>query len=988
MKKILAIFLMILAFQAGSLHAKGKDLAIISASRFDNYVYQYKMWKSLEGFDVTIKKADSLAVRDSLHVWKWIHETWWPGNDNYVFLLGKFSEIPANLDTTDITMHRSDYFDSYNYAAHDTSSYANKRTQNLIVGRLVAESGGENALKKLLSYEFNPRSQDPKRTLFMTSSELTLIGREHFRAFNYAGWTNWDSLMFEDSPFLDWSGTSGKDSVEKRWAKYSINFITTHGDSAGWHDLNGYHKLNYSTTDLPLAAFKGHQFYVSYACDVARFALYRTASSPVDYWSLLDRLVCQTNSSLEGPIGCTGSAAESDGHPDDFYFDGVWYFRQSGAITDGTYNTWGAVNRSFNECWNEYIGDPSTSLRTINASTNEVAPSSYISVSSPAVIAYTGSDVGSVRVSAYAPNTGWFSTTTLSGNTYTTFSTSDRPLFIAFTKDDASKTPTIWTTGGTLNVNTWMLGYIRVNGDLTVASGKTMEVLPGTQMVFRPDYDDRSGGASSSKCELLINGTLKADSAFFDKIGQSGYWTGIRFGTTATASHITGGRISCASTGVYINEADPVISDCQIVDNDDYGVYVTGSGAWPTITNNYISATDYAVYIYATSSGGQFGHDAFRNATYGLFVANGSPVFEGENNGYNFWDSSITNKRVYVYNGYLELGMTEDPGNNSFTKGADNTKDYIYNASGTTVYARYCYFYDCPNPDTDWFYGSVDRSNKLAYPPSSPPAGPDFDIPKIAVTPMRQYGEIRRALAGGAAFNHAKALNVLVADNIESEFAARPLDLLLGNLSKEEGQKVINDLSKYGKMHNAVRFALDQWQVRYNSQKGVPDEALLKKYQGTAFEKAMTLTFAAGLASNDQKDKAIEVLTKANQDTDPLILASLIEGLDHPESLPAGKAEATPAEKQSVEVSAFPNPFNSESRIQFKLAQKGLATVTIYNMLGQKVVSLVNGERSAGTHIVTWNGRNQAGLQVPTGVYFCQITAGGARQTLKIFMLR
>ncbi|HOT98239.1 MAG TPA: T9SS type A sorting domain-containing protein [bacterium] len=975
---------------AGSLFAKGKDLAIISASRFDNYVYQYKMWKSLEGFDVTIKKADSLAVRDSLHVWKWIHETWWPGNDNFVFLLGKGSEIPANLLCTSIYPEpvRSDYFDSYNYSAHDTSTLSKKKTQNLILGRLVAESGGEAVLKKLLSYEFNPHNQDPKRTLFSTAYlDLSLTGRTHAWAFAYNSWTNFDTLMFEDEPYVNWTGSAYHDSLEKRFAKYSINFVSCHGDSAGWHDFNGGHKYHYSTTDLPLASFDGHQFYIAHSCDVARFLLYRKPpTANVDYWSLLDRLVCQTNSSLEGPIGATGLATGGGGDPVDAYISGGWAYRKSDSLCTEKYNTWGAVNRSWNDVYNEYVGDPSTSVRYTDASTSEVAPSSYISVSSPSVIAYTGSDVGSIRVSAYAPNTGWFSTTTLSGNTYTTFTTTARPLFIAFTKDDASKTPTIWTTGGTLDVNTWMLGKINVNGDLTVASGKTMEVLPGTIMYFRTNYDDRSSGTSSTKAELIINGTLKADSCNFTRKEASGYWSGIKFSSTASSSsHILGCVLYYGVTGIYIDQADPTISDNVISGNDSYGIYVTGSGAWPVITNNYIGGDDYAVYIYATSSGGHYGHDSFKDATYGLFLANGSPVFEGESNGYNFWDSSITNKRVYVYNGYLELGTAEDPGNNSFTKGSDNTKDYIYNATGTTVYARSCYFYDCPTPDTDWFYGSVDRANKLG---SAPDAGPDFDIPKITNTPMRQYVEIKRALANGATFSHAKALTTLVVENIDSEFAARPLDLLLGNLSKEEGQKVINNVGKYDKMHDAVRFALDQWQVRYDSQKGIPDEALLNRYQGTAFEKAMALTFAAGLASNGQKEKAIEVLTKANQDTDPLILASLIEGLDHPESLPAGKEEATPAEKQSVEVSAFPNPFNSESRIQFKLAQKGLATITVYNMLGQKVIELVNGERSAGTHIVTWSGRNQAGLQVPTGVYFCQINAGGARQTLKIFMLR
>ncbi|HOT98890.1 MAG TPA: T9SS type A sorting domain-containing protein [bacterium] len=1002
-KAIVIILIFALMLCAGSLFAKGKELAIISAARFDNYVYQYKMWKSLEGFNVTIKKADSLGGLDTTNVYDWIHSTWWPGDNNFVFILGKASEVPGNRLLLNDYPGMTDWF----YQSHDHSTSIKKNHANIMVGRMVANSSGADVLKKLLGYEFLPKSYNPKKNFlfaqYKPSGEVdhAQVIRGAYYSFSLFGWTPSDTMMFDVSPFSSWSGASYKDSLETRWANSSIILYQGHGDINGTGTLNGF-GFDYDVDDLPLVQIKNYQFFMSGGCANAGYGCdyYGTLQ---DHWSFLDQMLCQTSSSIEGPIGAFGMEDTAGGViPWDLYDTDADTFisRSEAAITDSGFTTWGQAFRGMVRLErgespstsipnHQFVGDPTISLRTANPHTAEVAPSSYISVALDSVTAHTGSDVGTIRVSAYAPNTGWDSTTTLSGNTYARFKNTARPLFIAFTKDDASKTPTIWTTGGTLNVNTWMLGKINVNGDLTVASGRTMEVLPGTTMSFKTNADDRSGGTSSSKAELIINGTLKADSATFTRYGSSGYWSGIKFGTTASSSsHILGCTVNYAVAGVYIDQADPTISDNQILDNDDYGVYVTGSSAWPTITNNYIAATDYAVYISAASSGGQFGHDAFRSATYGLFLANGSPVFEGESNGYNFWDSSISNKRVYVYSGYLELGMTEDPGNNSFTKGDDNSRDYIYNASGTTVYARYCYFYDCPNPDTDWFYGSVDRSSKLSYPPSTPPAGPDFAIPKIAVTSMRQYREIKQALAKGEKFSHAKLLNSLVVDNIEYEFAARPLDLLLGNLSKTEGLKVVSNLGKYNKMHDAVRFALDQWQVRYDSQSGIPDEALLKRYQGTAFEKAMALTYAAGLASNGQKEKAVEVLTKANQDTDPLILKSLIDGLDNPETIPAEKALATPAEKQSVEVSAFPNPFNSESRIQFKLAQKGMATVTIYNMLGQKVVSLVSGERSAGTHSVSWNGKNQAGLQVPTGVYFCQIIAGGARQTLKLFMLR
>ena len=65
----------------------------------------------------------------------------------------------------------------------------------------------------------------------------------------------------------------------------------------------------------------------------------------------------------------------------------------------------------------------------------------------------------------------------------------------------------------------------------------------------------------------------------------------------------------------------------------------------------------------------------------------------------------------------------------------------------------------------------------------------------------------------------------------------------------------------------------------------------------------------------------------------------------------------------------FPNPFNPSTQIVYQLPEQSQAKLQIYNILGQEIRTLVNSTQSAGRHEVTWNGRNNWGIQVPAGIY-------------------
>ncbi len=82
-----------------------------------------------------------------------------------------------------------------------------------------------------------------------------------------------------------------------------------------------------------------------------------------------------------------------------------------------------------------------------------------------------------------------------------------------------------------------------------------------------------------------------------------------------------------------------------------------------------------------------------------------------------------------------------------------------------------------------------------------------------------------------------------------------------------------------------------------------------------------------------------------------------------------------------------PNPFNPATTITFSIAEPGLVTLSIYNILGQRIRTLVNGIVPAGDHAMVWDGRDYAGFAVGAGVYLYRLTDGTRVEVKKMLLL-
>ncbi len=96
-----------------------------------------------------------------------------------------------------------------------------------------------------------------------------------------------------------------------------------------------------------------------------------------------------------------------------------------------------------------------------------------------------------------------------------------------------------------------------------------------------------------------------------------------------------------------------------------------------------------------------------------------------------------------------------------------------------------------------------------------------------------------------------------------------------------------------------------------------------------------------------------------------------------------------PTPRQTTLSQNYPNPFNPSTSIEFTVRDRTRVSLKIYDVSGQLVRTLIEGDRAAGeVHRVTWDGRNDAGQAVSSGIYFYRLVASDFTQTRKMVLLK
>jgi flagellar hook assembly protein FlgD len=83
-----------------------------------------------------------------------------------------------------------------------------------------------------------------------------------------------------------------------------------------------------------------------------------------------------------------------------------------------------------------------------------------------------------------------------------------------------------------------------------------------------------------------------------------------------------------------------------------------------------------------------------------------------------------------------------------------------------------------------------------------------------------------------------------------------------------------------------------------------------------------------------------------------------------------------------------PNPFNPRTQVELTLPGDGLAEVAVFDLAGRRVRTLVSAELTAGTHPVVWDGMDQRGNSVASGIYLIRAQSGTETSTQRAVLVR
>jgi hypothetical protein len=84
----------------------------------------------------------------------------------------------------------------------------------------------------------------------------------------------------------------------------------------------------------------------------------------------------------------------------------------------------------------------------------------------------------------------------------------------------------------------------------------------------------------------------------------------------------------------------------------------------------------------------------------------------------------------------------------------------------------------------------------------------------------------------------------------------------------------------------------------------------------------------------------------------------------------------------------YPNPFNPETRISYRLLESGYTMLTVHDQLGRTIKTLVSQHQSFGEHTVVWNGEDESGNTVSSGIYFYSLNSGKGVLSKKMILLK
>ncbi|MDZ7261141.1 MAG: S8 family serine peptidase [candidate division KSB1 bacterium] len=530
------------------------------------------------------------------------------------------------------------------------------------------------------------------------------------------------------------------------------------------------------------------------------------------------------------------------------------------------------------------------------------------------------------------------------------------------------------TISGTITENTLLQGAVSVPNNLTVNSGVTLVI------------EDNAVVSVASDKTITIHGSIIANDVTFQGISGTN-WYGIDV-DGSTTSYIKNSRILDCDYGVIVGGNCTISLYKDDIRANSVGVYICEDGN-PNIVECYIQSEGEADILSTGNANGLVDNSSLWGTSDAGHknIGSASTLFNYYGEARNIIEGRDFAISVWVLGGYPAY---------------DNGKNYVKqsyggnfrNDTGHTLYARYNYW----GTGYIGIYGPVLWDPPLPQPPD--PVGPSWSLPKQGMDILMEawiaYQQQDYVMAKALA---EKAFN----DNKSSDRAAEALFLVnksayhLGLLAEE--QEKLRSITRDKDVHYAARHEAIRWQMKFELSKNNIEMArslALSVPDTTLMSREVLLDLAIGLLEKwhnfEEAEKVLEIMVskypdKESEEIKKDILDFYRKRFEIRGILPELQGKISMADSERL-LHAHPNPFNLSTRISFVIPESDHVRLIIYDILGRKVQTLYDGKANNGLNNVIWNGKDENGKLVSSGVYICRLESDSRQEAIKILLAK
>ena len=585
---------------------------------------------------------------------------------------------------------------------------------------------------------------------------------------------------------------------------------------------------------------------------------------------------------------------------------------------------------------------------------------------------------------------------------------------------------------------TWA-NTINICSDITVPSGRTLTISPNSTIKFHSGTELKFNGHLNAKGTSSQHITFTSVSSNPNK----GSWDYIRIDNSSGNDTLIYCDIKYANIAVWgMTNSQIYLNHVSVDSSLNYGLYLLNNDTRTTVDSSYFTNSSRGIFLINSSP--YLVNVNCTDNNEGIFCYNGSSPEIGysiissnsldgmvclkESLPWIYHQTSFMRGNNWIrYNGsegvYSDSSSFPKMGFNSIYPGNNviefNNGYEIYNGHPSrSLWVVYNWWQDNLEPDSS----DLHTAETIIYKPINPNPRPGSsllaatsnlimnmaDVVNNSLSDPEYYNEIGTKYLIEGKYNAAIEAFQYVIDEYpeiaDAIYALVQMPYCYEGLNKKDDiVSYLEQISDRNTGKNHLEYFSLSLSVSYLEREGnylkavERCEQVIKKLQAGDINKNLLFIMANiyyyGLNDNEKaKTYFEEYLDTYPKDpmanTARFMLELLESGSLAKRNISNDSSDETIKPGKFALYQNYPNPFNPETQIQYQLPEDCFVTLTIYNILGQKIRTLVNFKQQTGYHTVRWDGKDDQGAMAASGLYLYQLNADRFNKVKKMLLLR